>query len=131
MYIQIIQMLASNIWPPNVYTIKRAPLPSAAMDFVLSRQDTSMTGLNWVQSTLHLSTEEGGYKLDLSTKMGARKYVGYLQHLWQKVSCQLEIVHTVHKTKILFCYTVKRGFRFSRPQPLTFFTVYPLVQKRG
>ncbi len=60
-------MLASDIWPPNVDTIKR----SAAMDFVLSRQDTSMTGS---KHPIHLSTEEGGYKLDLSTKMGARKY---------------------------------------------------------
>jgi len=37
--------------------------------------------------------------LDLSSKMGARKYVGYLQHLGQKANCQMEIVHTVHKTK--------------------------------
>jgi hypothetical protein len=126
MYIRIIQMLASNIWPPNVDTIKR----SAAMDFVLSRQDTSMTGSNSVQSTVYNTYicphRKGGYKLDLSAQMGARKYVGYLQHLGQKVICQMEIVHSVHK-KILFCYTVKRGFRFSRPQPLTFFTVYPLA----
>ncbi len=124
-------MLASNIWPPNVDTIKRsAALSCNGLRFITSGyvNDGFKLGSKHPIQYVHLSTQEGGYKFDLSTEMGARKYVGYLQHLGQKASSQMEIVHSVHKTKILFCYTVKRGFRFFRPQPLIFFSVYPLVQ---